>query len=201
MNASTSDADGVFWSRLDSPLGRLLIVQTATGICRIGFPTEPEDSALSGVAGALGGRVIRSEDATRQVRASLKAYFDGAEVDLRAVPVDFSLVRSSFGRSVLETLRGVSPGEVVTYAQLALRAGYPGAARAVGTAMARNPVPIVVPCHRVVPSTGGIGSYGGGSAMKRWLLELESRRPQTPGRPAPTKSVRRNGTTRTKAPV
>jgi methylated-DNA-[protein]-cysteine S-methyltransferase len=95
-------------------------------------------------------------------------------VDLRALPVDLSLVASPFRREVLETLRRtVGPGHTTRYGTLAARAGHPRAARAVGTTMARNPVPIVVPCHRVLPGSGGIGAYGGGPDRKRALLELE----------------------------
>jgi methylated-DNA-[protein]-cysteine S-methyltransferase len=90
------------------------------------------------------------------------------------VAVDLSSVENDFQRKVLATLRKrVGPGKTISYGELAEVVGHPGAARAVGTAMARNPVPIVVPCHRVLASGGGLGGYGGGLDMKRGLLELE----------------------------
>ena len=103
----------------------------------------------------------------------LEAYFEG-EADPHGLPVDLSLVAAPFRHVVLETLHDtVGRGEVVTYGALAQRAGNPRAHRAAATACARNPVPIIVPCHRVVPAAGGIGAYGGGPERKRALLELE----------------------------
>ena len=90
------------------------------------------------------------------------------------MPVDLSLVRSDFRRAALQTLRAeVGPGDVLTYGALAARIGHPRAARAVGSACATNPVPLIVPCHRVVPGSGGVGSYGGGPERKRRLLAHE----------------------------
>jgi methylated-DNA-[protein]-cysteine S-methyltransferase len=110
----------------------------------------------------------------RSIAKAFEAFFDGDPHALDDVPVDLGSVHGGFRRSVLETLhRLVGPGETVSYAELAEMSGRPGAARAVGTVMARNPMPIVVPCHRVVASNGGLGGYGGGLEMKRALLELE----------------------------
>ena len=165
-------ADALF-TRLRTPIGKLVVVQGPHGIVRIGFEEEPEDALLAQVAAALGPRVIGSDREMTATREALEAYFEG---DLAAValPYDLQLVRSPFRRAVLETLRSEVPaGEAVTYGALAARTGHPRAARAVGTACARNPVPLVVPCHRVLPGSGGIGNYGGGVERKQRLLALE----------------------------
>ena len=164
--------DAVF-TRVATPFGRLLVVQGAGGVVRVGFEDDPEDALLAEVAAALGPRVVASDAETAAVRDALSAYLEGDDERLE-VTVDLGLVRAPFRREVLETLHDtVRRGEVVTYGALAERSGRPRAFRAAATACARNPVPIVVPCHRVLPGSGGIGNYGGGAARKRVLLELE----------------------------
>ena len=165
-------ADAIF-TRLSTPLGRLLVVQGERGVVRVGFEEEPEDRVLAEVAAELGPRILASDRELAATRDTLDAYFAG-EGDPQAVPVDLALVAAPFRHAVLETLHDSVPrGEVVTYGALAQRAGNPRAFRAAATACARNPIPILVPCHRVLPSGGGIGNYGGGPARKRALLELE----------------------------
>ncbi|MFM2153372.1 MAG: hypothetical protein RL199_1807 [Pseudomonadota bacterium] len=150
------------------------VFETALGRCalrwRDGVPTglalDVDDSDL-----------IRSEPpSVRSAIDAVRGYLDGEPVSLDAWAVDLA-VGSSFHRRVWETLRHVPRGTTVTYGELALRAGVPGAARAVGTAMARNPLPLFVPCHRVVPASGGLGAYSGGrgAETKAWLLALERR--------------------------
>jgi methylated-DNA-[protein]-cysteine S-methyltransferase len=169
-------ADAVF-TRLSSPLGRLLVVQGAEGIVRIGFEEEPEDRLLADVASGLGPRIVASDRELAGARDALSAYLEG-DTDSLALPVDLRLARAPFRRAVLETLhREVGRGATISYGALAMRSGHPRAARAVGTACARNPVPLVVPCHRVLPSSGGVGQYGGGVARKLALLELEGALP------------------------
>jgi methylated-DNA-[protein]-cysteine S-methyltransferase len=168
-------ADAIF-TRLSTPIGRLLVVQGPRGVVRVAFEEEPEDAVLADVAGRLGPRVIASDRELAPTRDALEAYFEGDD-DTLDVPVDLELVGAPFRRRVLETLhREVGRGETVTYGALAQRAGNPKAARAVGTACARNPVPIVVPCHRVVGSTGQLVGYGGGLERKERLLALEGAR-------------------------
>jgi methylated-DNA-[protein]-cysteine S-methyltransferase len=168
-------ADAVY-TTLSTPIGRLLVVQGERGVVRIGFEEDSVDALLAEVAARLGPRIVASDRELAGTRDSLSAYLEGDEVRLE-LPVDLSLVAAPFRRSVLETLhREVHRGEVVTYGSLAKQAGRPHAARAVGSACARNPVPIVVPCHRVVPGAGGVGAYGGGQARKRQLLALEGAR-------------------------
>jgi methylated-DNA-[protein]-cysteine S-methyltransferase len=165
-------ADAVF-TRLATPIGRLLVVQGDRGIVRIAFEEEPVDAALAEVAAAVGPRIVGSDRELASTRDALSAYLEGDD-DRLSLPVDLTLVHAPFRRAVLETLHGsVGRGEVVSYGALAARAGRPRAARAAGSACARNPVPIVVPCHRVVPGSGALGSYAGGVARKQALLALE----------------------------
>jgi methylated-DNA-[protein]-cysteine S-methyltransferase len=165
-------ADAVY-TRLDTPIGRLLIVQGERGVVRVGFPEESVDALLTQVAGHLGPRIVASDRELASTRDVVSAYFDGVDERLD-LPVDLSLVRSDFRRSALALLRSdVGPGQVVTYGGLAAKVGRPKAARAIGSACATNPVPIIVPCHRVVPGSGGVGSYGGGPERKRLLLAHE----------------------------
>ena len=165
-------ADAVF-TRLRTPIGRLLLVQGPAGVVRVGFEEEPEDRVLAEVASRLGPRIVGSNRELAETRDAIDAYFAG-DGDPHGLPVDLSLVSAPFRRAVLETLHDeVARGDVVTYGALARRAGNARAYRAAATACARNPVPILVPCHRVLPASGGIGDYGGGVERKRALLELE----------------------------
>jgi len=154
----------------DTPVGRLLIAVTEHGVCEIHYDADP-DAEAERLARLFGSRVLRSPRPTDEVRRQLDEYFARTrhEFDLE---VDLRPARE-FGRAVLEELALVPYGEVTTYGTLAARAGRPRAARAVGTVMNRNPVPIVLPCHRVVGSTGALVGYAGGLDRKRTLLELE----------------------------
>lgn len=167
-------ADALF-TRVPTALGPLTVVTGERGaIVRVGFAEEPEDHVLAGVAAAMGPRVLRTDRELTLVRDALQAYLDGERTEDLALPYDLALVRSPFRRAVLETLQhDVHRGETIRYGELAARAGRSGAARAVGTACATNPVPLVVPCHRVLPSGGGIGNYAGGTPRKAQLLHLE----------------------------
>jgi methylated-DNA-[protein]-cysteine S-methyltransferase len=164
-------ADAIF-TRLNTPIGRLLVVQGPKGLVRIAFEGEPEDHVLAQVASALGPNVIGSDRELSTQRDALSEYLEGDATTLE-LPVDLRLARAPFRRAVLERLRQVPRGETVSYGELAARAGNPKASRAVGTACALNPVPIVVPCHRVLPSTGKLGNYAGGPERKRTLLALD----------------------------
>jgi methylated-DNA-[protein]-cysteine S-methyltransferase len=154
----------------DTPVGPLLVAVSERGLCRISFDPEPEREAEQ-LARGFGVRVLRASRPLDPVKRELEEYFEGRrrEFDL---PVDLS-GRSEFSRLVLEQLAGVPYGEVTTYGSLAARSGRPRAARAVGTIMNRNPIPIVLPCHRVVGSTGSLVGYGGGLDRKRQLLDME----------------------------
>jgi len=165
-------ADAVY-TTLSTPIGPLVVVQGARGVLRIAFEGEPLDRTLARVAAGVGPRIVQSDRELAATRDTLSAYLEGDD-DTLALPVDLSLVGGTFRRAVLETLhREVHRGEVVTYGALAEQAGNPRAVRATGSACATNPVPIVVPCHRVLPASGRLGNYGGGPERKRALLSLE----------------------------
>jgi methylated-DNA-[protein]-cysteine S-methyltransferase len=170
-------ADAVY-TRVKTPIGTLTVVSGDHGIVRLGFDDEPEDVVLAGVAAAIGPRILKTDRELADVSETLQAYLEGTREGDLDLPYDLRLVRSPFRRTVLETLaRDVHRGDVIRYGELAARSGNPKAARAAGTACATNPIPIVVPCHRVLPAGGGVGSYGGGPPLKVRLLELEGALP------------------------
>jgi len=162
----------VGYAEVDSPVGRLLVAATRGGLVRVAYPEEPVDHVLEELAETISPRVLEDHRITDPVRRDLDAYFEGRLRRFRAA-VDWALTHPGFSRRVLEETARIPFGSVATYGELARRAGSPRAARAAGNALHDNPVPIVVPCHRVVPSTGGIGQYGGQEWRKAFLLELE----------------------------
>lgn len=173
--AAAAVAEGsadVTYGTTETPLGTLLVAQTGAGVCRVAFAEEDDEEVLRHLAATISPRVVHSEAALRPVLDSVNAYLAGESSRLD-VPVDMCLVRSGFGLKVLGALQRVRPGEITTYGELAGEIGHPGAARATGTALGRNPIPIIVPCHRVLPGSGGIGGYGGEPWRKQKLLELE----------------------------
>jgi methylated-DNA-[protein]-cysteine S-methyltransferase len=160
----------VAYDLVDSPLGQLFVGVSDRGLCVISYDVEPERK-LEQLARGFGSRVLRSARPVDPTRRELDQYFEGKRrrFDLQ---VDLRLARD-FGRAVLHELAEVPFGEVTTYGALAARAGKPRAARAVGTIMNRNPIPIVLPCHRVVGSNGSLVGYAGGLDRKQALLRLE----------------------------
>ena len=177
--ASAAVAEGLadaVYTRLKTPIGTLTVVQGARGVLRVGFEKDPLDALLAEVAAGVGPRIVASDRELAATRDALEAYFESGDERLD-LPVDFALVHSAFRRDALTELRDVPAGEVVTYGELARRIDHPRAARAIGTACATNPVPIIVPCHRVLPGSGGVGNYGGGPDLKRALLALEGSLP------------------------
>ena len=171
---TAAHADGlldVAYELADTPLGTLLLAKTEQGLCRIEYDPEPE-RATEALARTFGLRVLRAPGALDETRRQLDEYFEGGRRTFE-LPLDLRLARD-FSREVLLELARVPYGEVTTYGALAARAGRPRAARAVGTVMNRNPIPIVLPCHRVVGSTGSLVGYGGGLERKETLLRLES---------------------------
>lgn len=168
-----ADAEGlvdVAWTETDSPVGPLTLAVTERGVVRIGFGHE--DAMLEELATAVSPRVVRVPARLDAVRRQLDEYFAGRRHDFD-LPLDRRLSRG-YRRQVLEALsRDIGYGETASYKDLAVATGNPGAVRAVGTAMATNPIPIVVPCHRVLRSGGALGNYGGGPEVKAWLLRLE----------------------------
>jgi methylated-DNA-[protein]-cysteine S-methyltransferase len=167
---------------IQTPLGDFLAVAHDGDLVRLAFPEEDREAVLESAADALGGPV--AEGGVDALAAELESYFAG---DLRefSVPWSLALVPEGFGRRVLEATAEVPYGAVATYGEVAARAGSPRGARAAGNALNANPVPIVVPCHRVVPANGGIGGYGGREDRKEALLKLEGAvRPRSPRREA-----------------
>jgi len=155
---------------VDSPIGPLFAAATPRGLCRISFDPEPEREEER-LARGFGLRVLRSPRALDAARRELDDYFDGRRQQFD-LPLDLRVL-APFHRAVLDRLAQVPYGRLTTYGTLAASAGRPRAARAVGTIMNRNPIPIVLPCHRVVGSTGKLVGYGGGLHRKQHLLELE----------------------------
>lgn len=160
------------YATVDSPVGRLLVASTKRGLLRLAYPEEPMDHVLEELALAISPRVLEDPKITDPFRRDLDAYFEGRLRRFRG-PVDWDLTHPGFSRRVLEETARIPFGSVATYGEVARRAGSPRAARAAGNALHDNPVPIVVPCHRVVPSSGGIGKYGGQEWRKAFLLDLE----------------------------
>ena len=160
----------VAYDFVDSPIGMLLVAATQRGLCRISYDADPEHQ-LDVLARTFGVRILRSPKPVDTARRELDEYFAGRrhEFDL---PLDLELL-ADFNRRVLRELARVPYGEVVTYGELAARSARPRAARAVGMVMNRNPLPIVLPCHRVVGSTGKLVGYAGGLHRKEALLRLE----------------------------
>jgi methylated-DNA-[protein]-cysteine S-methyltransferase len=160
----------VAYDLVETPIGSLLVATTERGLARISYDAEPE-RAVDQLARTYGARVLRSAKPIDPARRELDEYFAGSR---RAfdLPVDLTYV-AEFNRRVLRELARVPFGEVVTYGELAARAARPRAARAVGTVMNRNPLPIVLPCHRVIGASGKLVGYGGGLDRKEALLRHE----------------------------
>lgn len=168
----------VVYSDFESPLGRLLVARSATGVCLIAYPGEGQQALLGRLSTSLSPRIVLSRDALAETEGVITSYLEGRTSSID-IPVDLSLVTSEFGRRVLNNVSLVPRGRVTSYGRLAQQSGHPGAARAAGTALGRNPVPIIVPCHRVLPSSGIVGGYGGGAWRKQYLLELEGALPKS----------------------
>jgi methylated-DNA-[protein]-cysteine S-methyltransferase len=155
----------------DSPFGPLLVALTRKGLVRLSYPGPDRDQPLDELARTVSPRVVEFAPAADEVRRQLEEYFDGhrRQFDL---PVDLSPVQG-FTRRVLRATAAIPFGSLRTYRDVATLAGNPAATRAAGNALGSNPVPIVVPCHRVVRTGGGLGGYTGGLDRKRTLLSLE----------------------------
>lgn len=170
----TADAEGlldVAYRTIDSPLGTLLLAATPRGLVRVAFETEESEDVLTELATAVSPRVLRSPARLDAVARELEEYFDGRRRSFD-LAVDLTLARG-FRREVVELLPQIGYGRTASYREVAEMTGRPGATRAVGTACARNPVPLVIPCHRVVRTDGTIGAYRGGHDAKVALLEME----------------------------
>ena len=161
----------VAYASADSPFGPLLLAQTPRGLVRVGLPNQDPDGLLEELAGKVSPRVVEAPAQLDPARRELDRYFAG-ELRSFELPVDFSLSRG-FRRRVLQGIAAIPYGETRTYTEMASGAGNPRAVRAAGSACGSNPTPLVVPCHRVLRLSGGLGGYAGGVAMKESLLALE----------------------------
>jgi methylated-DNA-[protein]-cysteine S-methyltransferase len=161
----------VSYAPIDSPFGVLLAATTERGLVRLAFPEEDVDSVLERLARRLSPRIVESASAVEETRRELEEYFGGRR-DRFDVPTDWSLI-SDFGTRVLHATCEIPFGGVSTYKEVATEAGSPRGSRAAGNALGSNPIPIVIPCHRVLHTSGGLGGYGGGLDRKRFLLTLE----------------------------
>ncbi len=162
----------VAFTTVASPVGPLLLAATEQGLVRVAYATEGHDTVLQVLADRISPRVLRAPARLDSAARQLEEYFAGHRTSFD-LPLDLRL-SAGFRRDVLTRLRGVAYGTTASYAALAAAAGSPRAVRAVGTACATNPLPVVVPCHRVVRSDGALGDYVGGVAAKRTLLDLEA---------------------------
>jgi methylated-DNA-[protein]-cysteine S-methyltransferase len=168
--AATGLLDAAYDILPDTPIGDLLVGVTDHGLCRIHFDPDPERE-LESLARLYGPRVLRSAKPVDRVRLQLDEYFAGKR---RHFDVDWDIrLLPEFNRRVLTELAHVEYGTTTTYGRLAALSGNPRAARAVGTVMNRNPIPIVLPCHRVVGANGSLTGYAGGLERKELLLQLE----------------------------
>ena len=172
--AERADGEGLVdlaYCEVDSPLGRLLAVASSDGLIKLGYPNVPAGEQLDQLAAAVSPRLLAAPARLDPLRRELEEYFGGERQSFE-VPIDWRLTSGFVNRVLRETAR-IPFGQTRTYGEMASSAGSPRAFRAAGSALGANPIPIVVPCHRVLRSGGGLGGYGGGLELKRRLLELE----------------------------
>lgn len=172
--ADRADTEGlldVAYATTDSPFGELLLATTPRGLVKVSFPIFDPDETLADLAERISPRVLEAPARLDEVRRQLDRYFAGelTEFDL---PLDWQLSKA-FRRRVLRAIDRIPYGHTRSYTEIARTAGNERAVRAAGSACGSNPIPIIVPCHRVLRSGGALGGYGGGLPMKEALLELE----------------------------
>lgn len=162
----------VAYRTIDSPIGRLLLAATPEGLVRIAFELEDHCAVLARLADEISPRILRSPGRLDAAAAQLEEYFAGRrrQFDL---PIDLQLAHG-FRRTVLDHMREIAYGTTASYTAIASAAGRPAAVRAAGSACATNPLPVIVPCHRVVRSDGSIGQYLAGTEVKQALLDMEA---------------------------
>ncbi|HEY5941533.1 MAG TPA: methylated-DNA--[protein]-cysteine S-methyltransferase [Solirubrobacterales bacterium] len=161
----------VAYTSADSPFGPLLLATTKRGLVRVGLPNQDPDELLAEIADRVSPRVLEAPAKLDEVRRELDLYFEG-KLDHFDLPLDWQL-SSGFRRRVLRAIDRIPYGQTRSYTEMARKAGNERAVRAAGSACGSNPIPLVVPCHRVLRTGGALGGYGGGLPMKRGLLELE----------------------------
>ena len=161
----------VAYAQVDSPLGPLTVAATRRGLVRIAYPDRALDQVLERLAEAVSPRILEAPARLDPIRRELEEYFEGRRKRFDS-PIDWALSRGFF-RRVLQATAGIEYGQVRTYTEIAAGAGNVKAVRATGNGLGSNPMPVVVPCHRVVRTGGGLGGYTGGIERKEFLLALE----------------------------
>jgi methylated-DNA-[protein]-cysteine S-methyltransferase len=172
---AAADADqllDIAYRTVDSPVGTLLLAATDQGLVRVAYQVEHHDQVLQTLAQRVSPRILHAPRRLDQVARQLAEYFKGERREF-VLPLDFRLAHG-FRREVLSRLRMINYGRTESYSQVAAATGHPRAVRAVGTACATNPLPVIVPCHRVLRSDGKLGGYIGGLQTKAALLSLEA---------------------------
>lgn len=172
--AERADAEGlldVAYAEVDSPFGTLLVAETPRGVVKLGLPNYDPDETLEEIAAKLSPRILEAPAKLDEARRQLDLYFEGRLTEFE-LPIDWRLT-GGFRGKVQRAIDRIPYGQTRTYTEMARRAGNERAVRAAGTACGSNPIPIVVPCHRVLRSSGGLGGYGGGLPMKEALLKME----------------------------
>jgi methylated-DNA-[protein]-cysteine S-methyltransferase len=173
--AAVADTEGLLdiaYRIVDSPYGRLLLASTEAGLVRVAFDTENHDVVLQTLSETISPRLLQSSLRTETVARQLDDYF-ARRLRTFNVPIDLQLVKG-FRRDVIAHLNEITYGTTASYATVARIAGNPAAVRAVGSACSHNPVPFVIPCHRVVRSDGTLGQYLGGANVKASLIAMEA---------------------------
>jgi methylated-DNA-[protein]-cysteine S-methyltransferase len=173
--ADEAARDGILdvaYRTIDTPVGELLLAATERGLVRVAYPAQDHAAVLSALAGQVSPRVLHAPARLDAAARQLDEYFARTRQSF-GLSLDLQLARG-FRRVVLEHLTQIGYGSTASYGAVASASGSPAAVRAVGTACARNPLPVVIPCHRVVRGDGSIGQYAGGAEAKRALLELEA---------------------------
>ncbi len=161
----------VAYATTDSPFGTLLLAQTRRGLVRVGLPNQNADELLVDLADRVSPRVLEAPAELDEVRRELDLYFEG-KLDHFDLRLDWRL-SNGFRQRVLRAINRIPYGQTRSYTEMAAKAGNERAVRAAGSACGSNPIPLVVPCHRVLRTSGALGGYGGGLPMKEGLLELE----------------------------
>jgi len=161
----------VAYTEIDTPVGRILLAGTRRGLVKVAFPNQPADEVLEQLVQSVSPRVLESPARLDEARRELDRYFEGRLHDFD-LPLDWQLTHG-FYRKVLRATARIPYGQTRSYKQMATKAGSARAVRATGSALGSNPLPIIVPCHRVLRTGGALGGYGGGLETKQALLELE----------------------------
>lgn len=169
LRAAAEGLADVVYATVDSPLGPLLVASSRRGLVRLSY--DSDEAVIEDLASRISPRIVEAQAFLDPIRRELDEYFEGARTHFDA-PIDWTLV-AGFGRRVLRATAAIPFGQTLSYREVATAAGNPAASRAAGNALGRNPIPVVIPCHRILHSGGGLGGYTGGLDRKVRLLELE----------------------------